>query len=832
MKQTNVRTRLTVALMATALAASPLRADTEIEVPEGVTRPIAETPKRPGGLPWLGLVLSKGLPAYTGHSNRTPAGGPALEFGEVVYVLAEHKAPRRFLLAKFDGRTEKFQRLVGWCEADWILDDPQPLTVKRARAYLENAWRGYPEELLWVGRYLPAAKAGDPGENAPLKAVSHPTKGDFAFTFPVPPEDFVARKEAARPGDGVPIQRHGFFYVAKLIVRGKQAYVVLMTDSKLVLFDPGEDGAAHGLIGVVPAEMVVLAPTREFGVPEQKTAAYDARRDRDAPIRFFASLNQVSAWVRGEAKDRRGEPVAPVFKEPFLPKGRYPEAVGDGATGYLLLASPAVKTAGGPVRVFHLAVPTRRGGGEIADAELNKDRDRLLKATLQMRTVEVVFCIDATGSMGPVYPRVLEATEKYVSTLLSEEGKRPDLDQIRLKVGVVLYRDYCDGPNLVEHSGGFYDVSTVKGFAGFADFLRDAGRRCAGGGDRLEQPFQGIDVAIREFFRNGTRHTPGAAPVIVLFGDAGNHVKGRPDCEPATELDLETIRERLAGKGGANQQTSVMLNSVYTHLPHGEPCPEWAAQMPVLATASGGLATEVHLTGAAAARVPDELARHLAKILDARRARARRERLGIASLFAGGNPVLTIEGEDGVRRLEEIIPTHDLKGMRERLGKTVFAFLYTPESEPGDTLPRWQLRVLLTKSEVSRLATVCRELEGQLKTALATATLEGGSAAYRMLVIRSLVMVLGERDLTPEERRKWKDAAIEEVEREVSQLPVRFACLAKLKKSLGRGDVQDLRKQLAERAALLERLNAERTPVPSGVATGELHLAVRSDELP
>jgi hypothetical protein len=108
-----------------------------------------------------------------------------------------------------------------------------------------------------------------------------------------------------------------------------------------------------------------------------------------------------------------------------------------------------------------------------------------------------------------------------------------------------------------EQSPGFFEVSTRTGWDAFERHIN--GLTSYGGGDAPEQPFEGIHVALEMFLRNHGKsfHTPGAAPVIVLFGDAGNHRKGHGK----TRFDREDVLRSLQPLGRDKRQVArVMFN--------------------------------------------------------------------------------------------------------------------------------------------------------------------------------------------------------------------------------------------------------------------------------
>jgi hypothetical protein len=806
----------------------------EIEVPADLGEAPYRIPSRPGATSerWLGIVLSNDLPIYAGPTtNRTVTPSKPLAFGAHVHVLASHALPRRLLLARFDPRSDAFRGLIGWVEADWVLDDPTPQAVAKVRRGLRERCLPGSEMRALVDRQLPEGEDWERAGTTPLKAQSHPGLGHFAFFRPVPFDQFARLAESARPGEGVSIQKSAMYYVARVVVRGPDVFVVLATDSELVAYnpddsayDPSASRADSKLVGIVPLQNVVLVPSRTAVVQNNGRAAYAERRDREAPLALYDSPLQAAAAARGLGVDADGRKVAPFWAEEGLPAGLFPPPNSRRQLGYVVL--------GARDGVYHLAVPVRVGGGPADEVgrRLEQDREAILAGTLQMRTYELVFVIDSTGSMARVYPRVVAAARAYAIELERAERGRSDLEQIRLRTALVAYRDLCDGPKLVQDSGGYFDLFSQKGLEAFERRMAEAAADCGGGGDAAEQPFEGVRVAVEKYLR-GAYHTPGAATSILLMGDQPNH--GKDDPENAADIDSTYVRDHLLStRDEQGELPDVMFNPV--RIRHSaDDDTTWDAQMDPLALATGGLSDRMDLFGDEEAKIPDRIKAHLGAVIEARRRRAAEEWERFSALFARADaPGGDLSSRRIIKRSEEIFPPHELKAMRERFSQTFFAYVYTPISMPSDAAPRWLPRVLLTKREVNRLAYVSRDLARLLKLELGKADESAPEDVYNELLARCLCLVMSEREPTREELARWRKMLPRDIEAEVSRMPIRFACLADIKGSIGRAEAFGLVDHLEDRATVLERLLTEDRFSTLVVGIGELHLAVEPDELP
>ena len=356
-----------------AVSARAVVADPTIITPDGVRPPytVKTHPAWPDKY-WLGLILADDLPIFAeaAGDQQVPAEA-SLKAGKVVWILAKNAIPKRLLVAEFDHKTLEFRKLFGWIEADWVLDNPKPVTVHSAGDYFRSHWPKGSPERAWIDKVLPAVKDGDRQGDIPLKAITHPTRGYYAFYAPVPLESFEKRAAAARPGEGNPIARFAFYYVAKVVIRGHQAFAVLSNNSHFVLYDPGNDHFRRQIAGIVPLEFVTLVPTRMTIVPNYDKEAYLARVSARDPIVMYDSEAQVAAAAAGESADTAGRAVTTIFREPELKDHKLPLPLPDNAVGFPILATRSIVSGEKKLEVYHVAVPARlHNGGEVVVEDL------------------------------------------------------------------------------------------------------------------------------------------------------------------------------------------------------------------------------------------------------------------------------------------------------------------------------------------------------------------------------------------------------------------------------------------------------------------------------
>lgn len=130
-------------------------------------------------------------------------------------------------------------------------------------------------------------------------------------------------------------------------------------------------------------------------------------------------------------------------------------------------------------------------------------------------SVDLVLCIDQTGSMSSIIERCKEhalAFSADLRTSMAEKGKQIDT----LRVKVIGYRDYLhDGDDSMEESSFF---TLPEENPAFADFVR--GLRATGGGDEPESGLEALAHAFKsKWDLSGMRNRQ----VIVVWTDASAH---------------------------------------------------------------------------------------------------------------------------------------------------------------------------------------------------------------------------------------------------------------------------------------------------------------------
>ncbi|MBQ8706645.1 MAG: VWA domain-containing protein [Succinivibrionaceae bacterium] len=132
--------------------------------------------------------------------------------------------------------------------------------------------------------------------------------------------------------------------------------------------------------------------------------------------------------------------------------------------------------------------------------------------------VDIVFCIDATGSMAPILDLVKEKALSFYKDLSSEMGQKgKNISQLRAKI--VAFRDYvADGENAMLVTD-FFDLETdSKRFKNVINSLHPVG-----GGDEPEDGLEALAYAMKS---NWTRDGDKRRHLIVVWSDASTHPIG------------------------------------------------------------------------------------------------------------------------------------------------------------------------------------------------------------------------------------------------------------------------------------------------------------------
>lgn len=129
--------------------------------------------------------------------------------------------------------------------------------------------------------------------------------------------------------------------------------------------------------------------------------------------------------------------------------------------------------------------------------------------------VDIVLCIDATGSMSPIIDKVKENALKFYDDLsVQMRQKSKHIDKLRVKV--IAFRDYYVDGDMAMQISPFFTLPEEK-----ADFQTFVSRiQADGGGDEPENGLEALALAIQsDWSKEGDKRRQ----IIVLWTDASTH---------------------------------------------------------------------------------------------------------------------------------------------------------------------------------------------------------------------------------------------------------------------------------------------------------------------
>lgn len=172
--------------------------------------------------------------------------------------------------------------------------------------------------------------------------------------------------------------------------------------------------------------------------------------------------------------------------------------------------------------------------------------------------VDIVFCIDATGSMTPILDQVKANALRFyddVQKNLTEKGKNVD----QLRVRVLAFRDFAaDGAAAMQESP-FYELPGDQ--AAFSDFVHSL--IAEGGGDAPESGLEAVALAIgSDWTTNGDRRRQ----VIVVWTDQPAQALGSVELPgdlaervPQNFSDLTDVWENEQGPMGSSSKRLILF---------------------------------------------------------------------------------------------------------------------------------------------------------------------------------------------------------------------------------------------------------------------------------
>ena len=173
--------------------------------------------------------------------------------------------------------------------------------------------------------------------------------------------------------------------------------------------------------------------------------------------------------------------------------------------------------------------------------------------TMMKYNVDLVFCIDATGSMKPLLDTVKEnALHFYRDVMTSMEEKHKSINTFRVRI--VMFRDYCADHDQAMLTTDFFNLPDET--KEFEEAIRSIDP--CGGGDEPEDGLEALGYAIRSPWNNeGIKNRS----VIVVWTDASTHPIGYAAGEPEYPRNMARDFSELTEWRGDEQIESPFIKN-------------------------------------------------------------------------------------------------------------------------------------------------------------------------------------------------------------------------------------------------------------------------------
>ncbi|HVY63015.1 MAG TPA: VWA domain-containing protein [Planctomycetota bacterium] len=293
------------------------------------------------------------------------------------------------------------------------------------------------------------------------------------------------------------------------------------------------DNARGSIYGWVKADGVQVWDTRE-AIQWRKDNV--KRRERSGGASVFETIDELRLWNQGIRRKKSGEAIEPIMRE-RLSEGAWPFS----QTRFPLLGVvPASGAEGELLRIGVVGDQVSETGEHRPAVQRDLDSDGIEQVRGALRTVDILFVIDSTGSMEKYFAAAAEACRKIIDGASARLAKA---ESKNLRMGVVFYRDYCDetDPELKQRSY----LTSCKALTSDVDavrrFISEETCTSGGGGDDItEAVFHGMKTAL-----DSAGFADGSWRVLVLIGDDGNHPddpRGYTEQTIAAELKTKDCR--------------------------------------------------------------------------------------------------------------------------------------------------------------------------------------------------------------------------------------------------------------------------------------------------
>lgn len=300
-----------------------------------------------------------------------------------------------------------------------------------------------------------------------------------------------------------------FYYVMK---RGSNGMVLLATQHKI-----------DGLKGLISNKLLKAWVPSESYVPWNQRSCIEPTWEHE-DVEYFAARNITSKIY--DSKELTGDEASTVpFRKSNAPYEQYQYRMAPEALRFPILDGTTADE-------YECSSFTSSGGSANVSAKQQEAVELEQKKKVELEKLlhlNLAIVIDGTSSMDPYFPAVEKAIKDGCAFF--------DKNKFKIKVGVLIYRDYADGTQGLTEIYNFTNPSDP----GLFSFLSTGGaygiKSSAGDKSFTEALFYGINEALDKFPFDKDQSN-----LMLVVGDCGNAV------DDAKGPSAEQIVSKLASK--------------------------------------------------------------------------------------------------------------------------------------------------------------------------------------------------------------------------------------------------------------------------------------------
>ncbi len=329
-----------------------------------------------------------------------------------------------------------------------------------------------------------------------------------------------------------------FYYVFKTAPGKDGRAIYLLSETPVI---PRANRFTENVIGWVDGRRVIEWDTRQ-AIEFNKSNLAKRLEDVDpiqvadgvGGVSIFEEQKELRAFMDGET-ELEGKPLKPIAEEDTRHKERWSYEV----PRFPLFKAQANDLAPEFGNILELGyigdqIYVEGGAKGLSSAEVARDQAKIREARTSVREINLVFAIDATGSMKRFMAAAAESVVQVATDIENAYRDRTEEKPV-VRYSVVLYRDYQE-----EHRKKSYltkRLPLTESVEQVQEFLLEATDDVQGGGTPPEAVFHGINMAIQAADREISNTS--SFKIMVVIGDQGNHK------EDKRGYTVDSIAERL-----------------------------------------------------------------------------------------------------------------------------------------------------------------------------------------------------------------------------------------------------------------------------------------------